>query len=127
MLIASFCFALTGACAKVLSDDVSPIQLVFFRNVIGIAYIIWVLSQRKEAYEGGKFGLLVFRGVIGTIALYAFFYGIKHIGLAVAITYQQAYPIFIAFASFFLFGERPVARMGSYFYRIHRSSEHLLS
>jgi drug/metabolite transporter (DMT)-like permease len=50
--------------------------------------------------------LLIFRGVIGTLALYTFFYAITKIGLAEAITYQQSYPIFLALIVPFLFKEQ---------------------
>ncbi len=110
MLIASFCFALTGACTRILRNDIGPIELVFFRNLVGIPFIIYALCRIPAIQKGGKFALLVFRGVIGTIALYAFFYSISKIGLAVAITYQQSYPVFLAIMSIFAFGEKLEAK-----------------
>lgn len=105
MLIASFCFALTGACAKVMSADMSSIQIVFYRNIIGIGFILIPILYRPRPQIGGRLWLLIFRGVVGTMALYVFFYGIGHLGLATAITYQQSYPIFIAIVSYFIFNE----------------------
>lgn len=107
MLVAAFCFALTGACSRILRHDIGPIEQVFFRNLIGLPFIVYALwSQPPAQQKGGKPLLLVFRGVIGTIALYAFFYAVSKIGLAVAITYQQSYPIFLSVMSIFIFGER---------------------
>lgn len=96
MLIASFSFALTGACARYLRDDINPIQLVLFRNLFGVGFILFSIWNRIPTQVGGKLSLLIFRGIIGTLALYSFFYGVSKIGLAVAITYQQSYPIFLA-------------------------------
>lgn len=96
MLIASFSFALTGACARYLRDDINPIQLVLFRNLFGVGFILFSIWNRMPTQVGGKLSLLIFRGIIGTLALYSFFYGVSKIGLAVAITYQQSYPIFLA-------------------------------
>ena len=111
MLVAAFCFALTGACTRMLRHDVGPIELVFFRNLIGIPFILYALwSNPPTQQKGGRLGLLIFRGVIGTIALYAFFYSVSNIGLAVAITYQQSYPVFLSVMSFIIFGERLAAR-----------------
>lgn len=105
MLIASFCFALVGACTRILRDDISSVEIVFFRNLIGVLFIGYSVFRRPLVQSGGKPLLLVFRGVIGTIALYTFFYSITQIGLAEAITYQQTYPIFIAVFSVFVAGE----------------------
>lgn len=103
MLIASFSFALTGACARALRDVVNPIELVLFRNLFGVIFILASLYRRPAVQQGGRPWLLIFRGVIGTAALYSFFYGISRIGLAVSITYQQSYPVFLAlFAAFFM-------------------------
>ncbi|MGR3811116.1 DMT family transporter [Jiulongibacter sp. NS-SX5] len=105
MLIASFCFALVGACTRLLRDSISSVELVFFRNLIGVLFIGYSVMRRPLQQVGGKPALLVFRGVVGTIALYTFFYSITQIGLAEAITYQQTYPVFIAVFSVFVAGE----------------------
>jgi len=105
MLIASFSFAVVGACTRILGDSISSVEIVFFRNLIGVAFIGYSVFRRPLVQIGGKPFLLVFRGVIGTIALYTFFYSITKIGLAEAITYQQTYPIFIAIFSVFIAGE----------------------
>jgi drug/metabolite transporter (DMT)-like permease len=106
MLLASFSFALTGACARYLRNDINPIQLVLFRNVIGVGFIFWSIHRQPIIQTGGKLWLLIFRGVIGTFALYTFFYGISKIGLAVSITYQQSYPVFLSIMAAWWFGEK---------------------
>jgi drug/metabolite transporter (DMT)-like permease len=106
MLIASFCFALVGACTRLLRDSVPSVEIVFFRNVIGVVFILYSIWKQPLVQTGGKPGLLAFRGIIGTLALYMFFYSITQIGLAESITYQQTYPIFIAVFSIFIAGER---------------------
>ena len=111
MLIAAFSFALTGACSRFLRHDMGPIQLVFFRNLIGLPFIVFALWRNPPHQEvGGKMGLLIFRGLIGTMSLYALFYSITKIGLAVATTYQQSYPVFLSVMAYFVFGERLKAK-----------------
>ena len=110
MVIASFSFALTGACARYLRSDINPIELVLFRNIIGVGFIVYSLIHKPADALGGKIGLLIFRGVIGTLALYTFFYGISKIGLAIAITYQQSYPVFLSVMAIFLLGEKLIFR-----------------
>ena len=106
MLIASMLFAGTGALSKLLSSELSSIEIVFFRNIIGLFLIIFMIYQRPLHQTGGKFWLLAFRGIIGTIGLYAFFYNIAHIDLATAFTFSKTSPIFTALFAAFLFKER---------------------
>ncbi len=96
MLGAAFCFSVSGACTKVLGKRISSVELVFFRNIIGVLFVLFTIYRRPLVQVGGKMSLLIFRGVIGTLALYTFFFSITKIGLAEAITYQQSYPIILA-------------------------------
>ena len=96
MLGAAFCFSVSGACTKVLGKRISSVELVFFRNIIGVLFVLFTIYKRPLVQVGGKLSLLIFRGVIGTLALYTFFFSITKIGLAEAITYQQSYPIILA-------------------------------
>jgi drug/metabolite transporter (DMT)-like permease len=96
MLGAAFCFSISGACTKVLGKRISSVELVFFRNIIGVIFVLVTIYRQPLVQIGGKMSLLVFRGIIGTLALYTFFFSITKIGLAEAITYQQSYPIILA-------------------------------
>lgn len=106
MLIASLLFAGTGALSKILSSELSSIEIVFFRNIIGLGLIILMIYKKPLHQAGGKFWLLAFRGIIGTIGLYAFFYNIAHIDLATAFTFSKTSPIFTALLAAFIFKER---------------------
>jgi len=106
MLGASFFFALMSAISKWLSRDFHIVQLVFFRNIVGVLFIGSSLLQRPMKHKGGKLGLLIFRGVVGTLSLYLLFYAIRTLGLGRASTYQYTYPIFLAFLSWLFLGER---------------------
>ena len=103
MLIASLFFAIMGAFAKVLSTTMPPVEVVFFRNIIGVFLVLISLMHSPLAQKGGKPFLLIFRGLIGFLALLAFFYNIAHISLADAMTFSRTSPIFTAlFAAWFL-------------------------
>ena len=110
MLGASFFFALMSAISKWLSRDFHIVQLVFFRNIIGVLFIGTSILQRPMKQKGGKLGLLIFRGVIGALSLYLLFYAIRTLGLGRASTYQYTYPIFLAFLSWLFLGEKLSSR-----------------
>jgi drug/metabolite transporter (DMT)-like permease len=103
MLLASFTFAIMGAFAKLASESMSSLEVVFFRNVFGVLIISVAVLKKPMKHEGGKPWLLFFRGFMGFVALLAFFYNIAHISLGDAMTYSKTSPIFTAiFAYLFL-------------------------
>ena len=103
MLLASFFFAIMGAFAKLSSDSMSSLEVVFFRNVFGVALVGYAVLRSPMKHKGGKPFLLFFRGFMGFVALLAFFYNIAHIPLGDAMTFSKTSPIFTAiFAWMFL-------------------------
>ncbi|MEA3370844.1 MAG: DMT family transporter [Campylobacterota bacterium] len=103
MLIASFTFAIMGAFAKLASESMSSLEVVFFRNIAGVILVGIAVVKTPMKHVGGKPFLLFFRGFMGFTALLAFFYNIAHIPLGDAMTYSKTSPIFTAiFAWLFL-------------------------
>ena len=103
MLLASFTFAIMGAFAKLSSQSMSSLEVVFFRNIAGVILVGIAVLKTPMIQKGGKPLLLLFRGTMGFVALLAFFYNIAHIPLGDAMTYSKTSPIFTAiFAWFFL-------------------------
>ena len=106
MVLACLDFAFVGACAKLLSEEgLSSIEIMFFRNAIGVIFMLYLLSHLKSHKEGGRLGLLIFRGVAGTLSLYLFFYNVSHISLGGAFAFQKVSPIFVTLIAFVLFKE----------------------
>ena len=105
MIIASFLFALMGVAAKELSDKLSTIEIVFFRNVFGVFFILFSIYKSPLKQLGGKFWLLIFRGVAGFSALLFFFYNIANIPLGEAMTFSKTSTIFTALLAYFFLKE----------------------
>jgi drug/metabolite transporter (DMT)-like permease len=105
MLIAATCFSFMGASSKLLKGSFNAGQLVFYRNAIGFLFLSTSLIRKKAVHEGGKLGRLIFRGLMGAVALYTLLYCVLHLPLGTAMTYNLTSAIFITIFSFFLFGE----------------------
>jgi drug/metabolite transporter (DMT)-like permease len=105
MLLAALGFSIMGGAAKSLKGSFNAGQLVFYRNAIGLLFLVPGLLIRPPVHEGGKLGRLVFRGFMGTIALYTLLYCVLHLPLGTAMSYNLTSALFIAIFSFFLFGE----------------------
>ncbi len=106
MLFASLLFAIMGAFAKLSSQHMSSLEVVFFRNVFGVLLIGFAVLKSPLKSIGGRPFLLFFRGFMGFIALLAFFYNIAHISLGDAMTYSKTSPIFTAIFAWLFLSEK---------------------
>lgn len=97
MVLATLSFALMGALTKLLGNRYPSVELVFFRNFIGLIIILLSIYRKPVIQVGGKTALLLFRGTIGATSLFAFYYCLTKMQLAVANTYNLTYPLFIGF------------------------------
>ena len=111
MFMASFFFAIMGAFAKLSSESMSSLEVVFFRNIFGVALVGYAVWRKPMQQAGGQPWLLFFRGFMGFIALLAFFYNIAHIPLGDAMTFSKTSPIFTAIFAWIFLNER-MSRLG---------------
>lgn len=103
MLISAICLSLMSAFAKVVMTTLPTIEIVFFRNFLGVILISFTFFKTPIKQIGGRPFLLFFRAAIGLIAMLSFFYNISTITLADAVTYSRMSPVFTAlFALWFL-------------------------
>lgn len=105
MLLAALGFSVMGGAAKALKESFNAGQLVFYRNAIGLAFLLPGLLIRPPVQQGGKPVRLAFRGLMGTLALYTLLYCILHIPLGTAMSYNLTSALFIAVFSFLFFKE----------------------
>ncbi len=103
MLVSSLCFALMSAIAKSMSERFGSVELVFFRSAVGLPFLLTSLYQKPAVQKGGKLYFIILRGLLGAFTLYCLFYTLEHLGLSLTNTYGQAFPLFIAIFSFFIF------------------------
>jgi len=106
MLLSAFISALNGAIAKILGEDLSALEIVFFRNLIGVLIVLVLLRHTPPTLPGGKPHLLFLRGFFGFSAMILFFYTVTVIPLGEAITLNKTSPLFVSILVFFLLGER---------------------
>jgi drug/metabolite transporter (DMT)-like permease len=105
MLLAALGFSIMGGAAKALKESFNAGQLVFWRNSVGLVVLIVSFIQRPPINAGSKPFRLLFRGLMGTTALYTLLYCILHLPLGTAMSYNLTSALFIALFSFLLFKE----------------------
>ena len=106
MLMATLTFAAMGGFVKTLSQALPSLEVTFFRNIFGVAIIGFSLWKRPMTTKGGKPLLLFFRGLIGFIALLAYFNNMANLPLGTAVTFNKTSPLFLAFFAWIFLGER---------------------
>jgi len=105
MLLSALISALNGAVAKILSEDFTALEIVFYRNLLGMTMVLYTLKHTAPILKGGKFHLLFLRGVFGASAMVVFFYTITVIPLGEAITLNKTSPFFVSILAFYLMKE----------------------
>ena len=100
MLFASFMFAIMGVCVKLASETFSTSEIVMYRGLIGVAIMYCVLRRHGDSFRTSMPGQHLWRGVVGVVALWLWFYSIAILPLATAVTLNYTAPIWIALIMF---------------------------
>ena len=85
MLLASFFFASMGVCIKLASAHFNPFEIVAYRGLVGMLFL-WGFTRWKGISLATQVPLMhLWRSVVGTISLTAWFYAIAVLPLATEI------------------------------------------
>jgi len=106
MLLSAFIGALNGAVAKFLSDSMDPIEIVFYRNLLGMFILLYTFKKIKTTIDFSKLHLLILRGVFGATAMVLFFFTIATIPLGEAVILNKTSPFFVTILAYYLIKEK---------------------
>lgn len=124
MAISSLCFAFVNTLVKFLTGDFGaelglqnypPFEIVFFRSIISLTISSVIIFNKKIPFFGHNKPWLLIRGLFGASALTLFFFTLKNLPMAVAVTIQYMSPIFTVIFSIFLLHEKVNGNNGSFF------------
>lgn len=96
MLFASFVFAIMGVCVKLASSLYSTSEIVMYRGVVGVSFMFLLIKLQGGSLRTTLPWHHLWRGTIGVIALWLWFYAIDALPLAMAMTLNYMSPIWIA-------------------------------
>jgi S-adenosylmethionine uptake transporter len=96
MLFASFMFAIMGVCVKLASEEFTTSELVFYRGVVGILVLGIAIRAQGGSFRTTMPYAHLWRGVVGVVSLWLWFYAIGKLPLATAMTLNYMAPIWIA-------------------------------
>lgn len=105
MVISALLGALNGATAKLLSESMDPLEIVFYRNLLGFFIILFSLKKFSVSIDSSKLHLLFLRGLFGALAMVLFFYTIATIPLGEAVVLNKTSPFFVTILAYYLMKE----------------------
>lgn len=87
MVASCACFAAMSALIRYLSSTISPFEVAFFRNAVGlVALLPWMLHIGFGTLRTSRLKLYLSRGSIGMVAMWAWYSALGMMPLAEAIT-----------------------------------------
>ena len=96
LLLGEALLAIMGAIIKHLSDDLSTEQIVFFRNIAGLLFLLPLLLRTglSELRTRVWYWHLM-RGLVGVSAMYCYFWALGHLPLTEAFLVKLSAPLFM--------------------------------
>ncbi|KIF81207.1 DMT family transporter [Noviherbaspirillum autotrophicum] len=96
MLFASFAFSIMGLCVKLASSLYSTAEIVMYRGAVGVLFMFTLIRLHGGSFKTGLPWHHLWRGLIGVVALWLWFYAIGKLPLAAGMTLNYMSPIWIA-------------------------------
>ena len=100
-------FGVVPPSVRLLSDTMSPFQIVFIRGVVGIVliggYFVWTGVHRLRTRRPG---LHFARATVNFIGMVMWFWALKHVVLAKGVAIHFTMPLFIVLFAVIFLGER---------------------
>jgi drug/metabolite transporter (DMT)-like permease len=105
MVASAFWFSLMAVCVKQVAR-LPAAEVVLARGLLSVALSWWMLQRAGVSPWGVRRGVLIWRGVIGSVALLCVYQALAQLPLASATVLQYLYPTFTALLAWLLLGER---------------------
>ena len=103
---ACVCFASMNAIIRHLSADLPPFEIVFFRNLMGLAFMLpWLLRAGPTALRTANQKLYVGRALIGLASMLLWFSALALMPLAEATALSFTAPLFATICAVAVLGE----------------------
>lgn len=96
MVLAALFFATMAVGVKFASASFSTFELVFYRGVVSVIFIGFILRARGTSLRTAVPMMHAWRGLIGVLSLGSWFFAIAHLPLATAMTLNYMSGVWVA-------------------------------
>ena len=112
MIFSALLYAVVDALIKILGPPYNVWDIAFYRFGCGLVILLALFGGRHNPFSSNNRGLLIFRGITGSIAFLALILAIHMIPISTAMVIFYAYPAFAALFSALLFKEKLGGEVG---------------
>ena len=106
MLASTIFFTAMTAMIRYLSGSIDPLEIVFFRNLFGLAVLLpWVMRHGMVSLNTRRLPLYSLRALVGLIAMSCWFTAISRMNLGDAVALSFTAPMFATVGAILLLGE----------------------
>lgn len=115
MVLAAIGYSVNAGLVKQLSGELTPMETVFWRTVVGVAFLLpWLLARKGGAakFPFQRLPLFLLRGVLTYLAMLTTYYALAHIPIADVQALQFTLPLFSILAVVLVLHEK--AGMGTW-------------
>ncbi len=106
MLLSTLAFSVMHALIRLVSEDLHPVQIAFFRNFFGLVAILpWYLRYGLAPLRTRRLGLHVLRAAVNVGAMFAYFMALSMTPIAQVTALGFTAPIFATLLAVLLLGE----------------------
>ena len=109
-IFVSFLGALDGIIVRILSSDIHPFLIVFYRSIFGLIIIIPIFLKERDVFISSYRYLHLFRAFLKILALTSFFLAFKSVSLSDVVSISFITPLLIILGSIMFLKERPTKK-----------------
>jgi drug/metabolite transporter (DMT)-like permease len=108
MIGAAFFFSILSATIRHLTGELHPLQIAFFRNLFGLAFMLpWLARAGLGSLRTGRFGLYLWRTIIGLMSMFTWFWALALLPFAEAVALSfTTTPLFATMGAALVLKER---------------------
>jgi len=112
LALSALLFASMGVLIREASATVNNENIVFFRNIVGVAFFLpLLLAKGLRPFKTQRIKSHLLRTSYGLAAMYCFFYAIAHLPLADAMLFTYSAPVFTPIIAYLWLKEPLTKRM----------------
>lgn len=96
MALGFLCYSISDAVAKLLTHDLPPLQVVWFRQLGLLSVALWLLASRGvTVFRTRRPGLQISRGIVAALSSTCFIFAISYVPLADAVAVSFVAPFMV--------------------------------
>lgn len=90
------CFSIMAAFVKFVSDQYGPVELIFYRSLFGVLFILFLLRKSEVSLKTTRLWDHIVRSSLGILSIALWFYALPRMDFGACMTLTYTTPIFLA-------------------------------